>query len=556
MRLPEPRDIISSKSVYRAFEKTARQQPQAVALKAEGGRGRFWTYAEVLDSVRRLAAGLIEGGYIDDRGVGLLAENRPEWPIAYLAVLAAGGTVVPIDANLKANEIAYIVGHSGIGAAFVSGRLEAGLEDVGEHLRVISLDGQERDQYWKKLLDSTPGEVEVPSDKVAVLIYTSGTTGAPKAVELTHRNLLANLDSISRSIVFGSSDTFMCILPLHHTFEATCGFLTPLIAGATVVYARSYKSREIIEDITYNQATVMTGVPLIFEKMYHSFKRRLSSAPASKRILFQVMYQASGLAWRLGRRSGPKLFGSLREKAGLGSVRMFVSGGAALPSHIGQFFNLIGFELFQGYGMTECSPVISVNRPGEIEFGSVGPPIRGVEVRIDSPDASGVGEVVVRGDNITPGYRDNPGETRKLLRDGWCYTGDLGHLHRGHLWITGRKKNVIVSSAGKNIYPEELEEKLLQSDYVLESVVFGRRKEGRQGEEVYALIVPDVEQLLAEHAFTPGHAGDEKLQEIIRGVVGQVNEEVAAYKRISSFDIQLEELEKTSSKKIKRFIYE
>jgi long-chain acyl-CoA synthetase len=252
---------------------------------------------------------------------------------------------------------------------------------------------------------------------------------------------------------------------------------------------------------------------------------------------------------------GRGLFASLRKKAGMSHVRVFVSGAAPIPRHIGRFFTLLGIDFLQGYGMTETSPVISVNRIEDIRFRSVGPPLDGVEVRIDNPDEFGIGEIVVRGDNCTPGYRNNPEQTAELIRDGWLYTGDLGKLEGGHLWITGRAKNLIVSAAGKNIYPEQIEEKLLESDCILEAIVYGRAREERLGEEVRALIVPDLEQLQAERGIDPENPNRDAVRTVLEEVVAQTNAELAEYKRIAAFDWQFEELEKTSTKKVKRFIY-
>jgi len=234
---------------------------------------------------------------------------------------------------------------------------------------------------------------------------------------------------------------------------------------------------------------------------------------------------------------------------------MFVSGGAPLPPSIAQFYNYLGLDFLQGYGMTECSPVISTNRPDSIQFGSVGPPLRNLDVRIHEPDASGVGEIVVRGGSITPGYLNNPQKTAELVRENWLYTGDIGQLKNGHLWITGRRKLVIVSAAGKNIYPEELEERLLTSPYILESIVYGRRKEYKQGEEVCALIVPDLEQFRGIARERLSEQDLVEVRRVIGAEIETVNAEVADYKRISRFDISLQELEKTSAKKVKRHLY-
>ncbi len=541
--------------LYHRFHQVSRQFPDQIALVASGGLGNSYTYAEVDLRIRQLATGLRNNDLVKQPMIGLLSENRPEWAMAYLAILAAGGTVVPIDANLKPLEIAYIVGHAKIEVVVCSGCFEKLLKESNPALKLVSFDVESPNHYGH-LLDPPPEEITSPENDTAALIYTSGTTGDPKAVLLMHQNLISNLEGIKAALKFDENDTFLSVLPLHHTFEATCGFLTPLMSGSTIVYARTLKSKEIMADIQRSQATIMCGVPLLFEKMYHTVNRAIGSAPPVRRVLFRILYMLSTLGWRFGMKPGKTLFKSLREKAGVSSIRMFVSGGAAIPPKISAFFNHIGFDFMQGYGMTECSPVISVNLPGNIRFDSVGPLLPGVEVRINEPNAAEIGEIIVRGDNVSPGYKDNPEKTAELLRDGWLYTGDLGRLTGGHLYITGRAKNIIISAAGKNIYPEEIEENLNESSFVMEAVVFGRSKVDRQGEEVCAVIVPDCEEVNACYEMPTGKPDMEKVREVIAEVVSCVNAQMADYKRISSFDIQLEELEKTSTRKVKRFLYE
>lgn len=541
-------------TIYSAFKKVAGQNAERIALKANGGHGHSYTYGEVLAIVEQLASGLSHSKYSRMEQIGILSENRPEWGIAYLTILAAGRTVVPIDANLKEDEISFIINDAGLEIVFVSGRFEGLLRTLNPVISVFSFEDGSPNS-WLRLRDAQGHDSKWNWNKTAVLIYTSGTTGAPKAVELTHKNILVNLSGIASSLTFDHNDTFLSILPLHHTFETTCGFLTPIMSGASIVYARSLKSKEILEDIAFNQATLMIGVPLLFEKLYHAVQRGIDSAPAGKRLIFRLLYLFSSGGWLLGCRWGKCLFRGLRKRAGLGTIRMFVSGSAALPPKIARFFNLIGFDFCEGYGMTECSPVISVNRPKDIRFGSVGSPLLNIEVRINDPDGKGMGEIWVKGDNVTPGYRNNPEMTAETIVDGWLRTGDLGTLKNSHLWITGRKKNVIVFAAGKNIYPEELEERLLESSCILEAVVFGRKKQKKQGEEVHTLVVPDLKQMEVDFGIPEENPDLERIKDIVATVVKDVNARVAGYKRITSFDLQLEELEKTSTKKVKRFLY-
>lgn len=542
--------------LFAALQPVIDQFPDHPAFVGGGGKGSRYTYGEMQTAVYQLAAALRQPPYADLPVIGILAENRPEWCLAYLAIVTAGKTVVPVDANLKQNEISGIVSHAGLRAAFVSKRLAPVAEGLSDPVTWIGFDTRLDDSFEamrERHRVSYPTE-PIEDNPLAVLIYTSGTTGAPKAVMLTHDNILANIRQAKNSLHFNHEDRFLSVLPLHHTFEATCGFLAAIFSGASVIYARSLKSKDILEDIKQNGITLMCGVPLLYEKMHHSIRRALQNAPASRRALFQTLYTASSLAWKLGRPIGSTVFKSLRQKAGLSSVRMFVSGGAAIPAEIAEFFNLIGFLFLQGYGMTECSPVISANRPDDIKFGSVGPPLDDIDVRIHEPNADGIGEVIVRGPNVSPGYRDNPEATAQLIRNGWLHTGDLGRMADGHLWITGRAKNVIISAAGKNIYPEEIEEMLLTHDIILETVVFGRGKEGRQGEEVRAVVVPNLETCTALGIeIDPPDVTVIKAR--VAAVIEAVNKEIAAYKRISGFELSLEELEKTSTKKVKRFLY-
>lgn len=549
----ESKSISAATHLVAEFFDVVNKQPDHIAFKADGGRGTSYSYLKVKDLILRVAAILSRPEFEDHSEIGLISENRPEWGIAYLGILAAGKTVVPIDANLKENEIDYILEHAGIKVIFTSVRFESYLNDLEKELTLFSFN-EGSPNYWLK--DSTDQLTQVNYvNDTAVLIYTSGTTGDPKAVELTHKNLVSNLRSIKTAFCFKPDDIFISILPLHHTFEATCGFLTPLMLGSTIVYARSLKSKEILEDIKANGVTLMIGVPLLYEKMYHAIYRKIESAPLARKLLFKSLYATSNVGWKLGQRWGVKLFKHLREKAGLGTIRMFVSGGAAIPPHIVRFYNYLGFEFYQGYGMTETSPVISAQKAGIIKFGSVGKAIDGVDVKIKNPDSNGVGEIIVRGDNVTPGYRNNPQETANLIKDGWLHTGDLGRFDGDDLWITGRKKNLIVSAAGKNIYPEQIEEKLLDSHFIMESVIIGRKRKNHEGEEVHAFIVPDLEQFKADHNIDPEKPDTVKVSEVIKAEVARLNSEMADYKRIKTFDVQLEELEKTSTKKIKRFLY-
>lgn len=549
--------IPASETIYAVIKELADQHADRIALVNDGGRGNRLSYGAVMAQVMSWGRLLASPLFASAVEIGLLSENRSDWAVAYLAIQAAGKTVVPIDANLKPNEIAYIIDHANIKVVLTSGRFEKQLSGITSDLKIISFAKDSVNSVERYLTELSADTVALPdqANECAVLIYTSGTTGNPKAVELTHGNIVANIEGAAEAIGVRQEDVFLSVLPLHHTFEATAGFLLPLYCGSCIVYGRSLKSKQIVEDIKSNQITILIAVPLLFEKMYHSIRRGISKAGPAKRVMFTILFGISVAGWKSGVKLGSGLFKSMRIKAGLNSIRMFVSGGAALPSEVARFFNCMGFGMIQGYGLTETSPILAAQQIHDIRFGSVGPPLNNVEIKIANPSTEGIGEILARGPNITRGYRGNAAETDKLLEDGWLHTGDLGRMKGGQLWITGRKKNVIVSSAGKNIYPEELEEKLMASLLITEGVIFGRNKAGRQGEEVRAIVVPDLEQFSLDYGLSITNPDLGLIREKIGELIAQVNSQVASFKRISGFEIQLDELEKTSTKKVKRFLY-
>ncbi|MGH8014851.1 MAG: AMP-dependent synthetase/ligase [Candidatus Zixiibacteriota bacterium] len=548
-----PTKIDPNDNLFKSFFRSALVHGDRIIFKAHGGKGKSYSYKVVLELVTSFGAGL-QAECPHESEIGLLSENRPEWPISYLAILSAGKTVVPIDVNLKPDEIKHIIEHSKIKTLIISDKVEKEYPENCPKIRLISFSETSRSN-WQNYFRVKTESAKINPHQVASLIYTSGTTGAPKAVMLTHANLLSNLNSIEQCLSFGEDDVFLSVLPLHHTFESTAGFITPVNFGARIVYARSLKSKEIVEDIKHNGVTIMCGVPLLFEKMYISIMHKINEASLLKRVMFKLLFALSSFGWKLKMHWGRFLFRSMRNAAGLGSIRLFVCGGAPLPDRIAAFFNLIGFTFLEGYGMTECSPVISVNRPENLIFGSVGPVLPGLEVRIHNPDENGNGEIIVRGPSVTPGYKNNPEKTAELIQNGWLRTGDLGKFAHGHLWITGRAKNLIISAAGKNIYPEEIEEKLMLSPYILEALVIGRKKESKQGEEVRAIIVPDLEQFTMQFQMPSDKPDLVKINAVIAQEVSKTNAAMSDYKRINSFELRLAELEKTSTKKVKRFVY-
>jgi len=538
------------KPLHRIILDSCERNHKSIALIGNGGNGQQVSYNQLKDMITCCSGKLHSLGYGKNDRIGIFSENCPEWSVAYLSILSCGATVVPIDPAMKENELVKFLRIASVKFVFCSEKLIKSVKDIialnDFQMELCSLNGSDVNNLNSMIGDDKFVEESVPPDQTAVIIYTSGTTGDPKGVNLTHKNIIANIKSIEKAKICVKNTRFLSILPLFHTFESTVGLLYPLYCGYAIIYARSLTPKILIEDIKNNQITCLLAVPLLYEKFYNAIQRKLKSAPLIKRTLFKSLFLLS----RVNKNLGTALFKSFREKAGLGSIKRFISGGAPLPPTITEWFHTIGIKLIQGYGLTECSPVVTVNHPDDIRYNSIGPVLPDVEVRIDNPNNEGIGEIIVRGDNCTPGYIDNPLATAELIRNGWLYTGDLGKIVNGHCYVTGRKKNLIVSGGGKNIYPEEIECELDLSGLILESIVYGKIKEGKTGESICAIIVPDMDVIESTEKLSP-----ERIRELIKIEVDEVNKRISDYKRIEKFEIRLEEFEKTSTKKIKRRLY-
>ena len=568
MPAPSVREHHGLQTTVEILQYSANKVPNNVALRIfRNGQYDEITYREFAERVDRFAAGLIRQGIEPGDHVSVLGENRPEWAIAYMAIHRAGAVVVPLDSLLKAGEFRHIIGDAGVKTVIVSSKFVADILEVrdaiGEPTTIICMDDDRADADEGILAMGTVMTDELPEtwpdvtlDSLAAIIYTSGTTGQSKGVMLSQMNLGSDAAYSYQTIFFGDNDNFLSVLPLHHTFECTGGFLLAVYGSSSITYARSLKSRDIIEDAKNTNATIMLGVPLLFEKMMEGIQRKLAQQPATKRALISTLFGIEKVGRKVGLKLGGKLFHSLRDKAGLATLRLLISGGAALPPHVAEWFNSLGFLLFQGYGLTETSPVTNINRLDLIVHSSVGQPLPNCEVKIiDAVD--GHGEICVRGPMVMVGYYKNDEATREVIdEEGWFHTGDIGYLDEiDRLFISGRKKNVIVTPSGKNVYPEEVEHHINQSPYVLESLVIGRPIIGTTSEDVYAMIVPHYEYFDEQGTERGKEYTTEEIEKIVRDEVRAAIDNIAEYKRPKQFEIRSEEFEKTSTKKVKRFLY-
>ncbi|MEO0215804.1 MAG: AMP-dependent synthetase/ligase [candidate division WOR-3 bacterium] len=529
------------------FEESVKKHPDKMAFKKGD---TTYTYRELKESVNSLANYLKNLGLKEGEAFAVLGENRPEWGIGYLGILKAGCVCVPLDPLLTEGELLHILRESNAGGVVCSESHLYKIESIKGELKHF--------KYIIKMndLNNLPPGIEIKNrcnpESLAVLIFTSGTTGTSKAVMLSHRNIISNIKSISRVIPVYPGDTMVSIIPMHHTFEATCGFLYPLSQGVTIYYPPSLRPNELISTMKEANVSCLIAVPLLFEKFLAGVQRKVASASLPTKITFGTL-SGIGSIFKFLRKP---LFARIRREMGLGNLRLAVSGGAALPEKVARGLELMGIPILQGYGLTEAAPVISVNPPERPKNASVGIPIPDVEVRIAEPDKDGIGEIVVRGPNVMIGYYNNKKATDEVLKDNWLYTGDLGYFDReGYLHITGRKKSIIVTQTGKNIYPEELEELLQKSVWIKEVLVIPRIDPKTKKEEVCALIYPDYEKLEEYSIAKSIKFSEEDIRLLLRSEIEKVNAELPIYKRITRFEIREEEFPKTTTQKIKRHLF-
>lgn len=553
----------NAQSVLQMIELRATDAAGRAALGVtDGNTYNFMTYSELWRVSGLIAGGLMQRGITVGDRVGLLAGDRAIWGLFYLGILRAGAVVVPFDNLQKPHEWATVLTESGAKAIFISADYSDDLREECPNAPALAnwmvLDTEDRPELLLRIPEELTGPPPthwptITGEMIATLVFTSGTTSAPKAVILTHRNLAADVEAIHRLNLFDADDRFLSILPIHHTFESTVVLLNPLCRGASVAYARGLKSRELLQDLQTSQATIMLGVPLLFEKLANAIKRDISKQPPARRRMFNILYALSRAGKkRLKLNLGKHLFRSLRQTANLDHLRFFFSGAAALPPEVSEFMDIIGLPVLQGYGLTETSPCLSVNTPQGYKYDTIGLPLPGVEMKIINPDPTGVGEIAARGEMVTPGYYNRPQETAALFADGWLLTGDLGWKDDdGHFHITGRAKNLIVTPAGKNVYPEEIEMFLAESALILEALIYGEVKPGETRERIGCAVVPDLEYIAAEFGELPR----DEIEKMLIAEVQTICSRLADYKRPTEIIVRETEFEKTSTKKIKRFLF-
>jgi long-chain acyl-CoA synthetase len=550
----QPKRVYTYRDLLELFETTTKRHSTRVAMRIErDGRKEQYTYADLRELATRAAAFFASLGIKTGDRVMLFSHNAPEWGMSYFGVLKTGGTCIPVDPESSTDEVINFARAGEASGIVISAKLKEEHSDLSEKLKAAGLDAIKLwtfDEVFEMPDEKTEGEriallpQRVTAQTVASLIFTSGTTGRPKGVMLSHRNLTSMVSMLSSVFDMDTSDGVLSVLPLHHTFEFSTGFLTPLSRGAQITYLPELTSDHLAKAIKNGHVTGMVGVPALWELLHRRIKNRLHERGKWIGEMADLMMKFN--AWLRDNTPlnlGQAFFYPIHEGLG-GRVRYFISGGSALNDKVQRDFQGLGFTILEGYGLTEASPVLTVTRPeNRMLAGTVGKSLPGVEVRIADPDASGVGEVIARGPNVMLGYFGNEEATREALVDRWLYTGDLGRIDdEGNLYLVGRSKDIIVDTNGKNVYPDEVEEVYQDSPYIKEMSVVGL-PDGI-GEKVACIVVPNEEH---DIALTRADVR-QKIEEHFR----EVSTTLPYYKRVKLLHFTDEELPRTATRKVKR----
>ncbi len=538
----------------------------AFTLKGEDGSYKAVTYKEFKHEADALGTALVDLG-LKDRFIAVIGENRYEWCLSYLAVVNGTGVVVPLDRELPPIEVENLIARSNASAILFSGKHEKDMRQIAltdssvEYF--INMDAQEDDGRFlslKKLIQRgfsllSAGnraylDAKIDAEAFNILLFTSGTTDLAKGVMLSHKNIVSDIMSVCSVLYIDETDSTLCMLPLHHTYACTTSFLLMLYNGCRISFIEGLK--HIAKNLKETGPTILLAVPLLLEAMYKKVWDSINKQKGTARKVKAALFISSFAYDLLGIDIRRKLFKQIHNNIG-GNVRLIISGAAAIDPAVSKGFRAFGITLLQGYGLTECAPIVTVNQEEKFRDDSIGLPLPIDEVMIYKPNKEGVGELIVKGPNIMLGYFENKLATEKVLRDGWFFTGDLGKMNReGFFSITGRKKNVIVTKNGKNIYPEEVEAYLDKSPFIVESMVYGKDDEASEETFVYAMIVPAMDMI--REKLGKQDVTEDEVFKIIDTEVKNVNRNMPLYKRIRRFTVREEEFAKTSTKKIKRYI--
>ncbi len=539
------------------LEKTAEKNGNKTAFELKDNNGKIIkkTYIDFKKDVEKLSTKLIEMG-LKNQKIAVMGKNSYGWAISYLASTIIG-IVVPIDKEASKDNIKEFLNVSGAKAIIADNKYLNEIYEFKRELKneTLLIDMQNTSKYinlsdlitdGKKLIengDNSYSNLKINSNEMKILLFTSGTTGSSKAVMLSHKNICSNIISIASIVKVENSTKVLSILPLHHTYECTIGYLLVVYGGGTICYCEGL--RYITKNIQEYKPTFILCVPLLLENVYKKVLKTLKTSLPEKytkdesKIIDNLPFYLKAIVKK-----------KVKKSLG-GKIKTFIVGAAAIKPDIVEAFFKLGIKVLQGYGLTECSPLVAGNNDFYYKAPSCGMPIPNVEYKIDNPNDEGVGEIIVKGPNVMLGYYENEEATKKVLKDGWFHTGDLGYIDdEKFLYISGRSKNMILTKNGENIYPEEIENILNNDDLIEESLVIGTSN-GKDDVQVKAKIFPNIDAI--KEYLGNKFPTKEDIRKTLNEAVKKANEKLPNFKHIKSFKIMDEDFERTTTNKVKRF---
>ncbi len=531
----------------------------AYKIKVEEGKYQTYTHKEVRDMINNLGTALINLG-LKGKRIAVIGENRYEWEIAYLSIVCGTGIVVPLDKSLPANELELLIERSDIEAIFYTKKYSDIIQNIkfsekNKLKHLISMDNDENCEgiysqkelirEGKKLIEEGNNEflnVKINPKEMEIMLFTSGTTSRSKVVALSHENICTNLMDIGSVLDVTQDDVFLSILPIHHVFECTVGFLFSLYKGAETVFCDGL--RHIVENLNEYHVTVMACVPGIYERIFMMIRKKLEKQGKLEEILEnEEKYKNSSMQKK------KEVFKEIHDMLG-GKIKLLISGAASLDKTIEERYRLLGLNLVQGYGLTETSPVVAIGTNKNYKLGSIGKTVPSVEAKLVNVNDEGIGELVVRGSSVMLGYYEDEKANKKSLQNGWFYTGDLAKIdEEGYIFICGRKKSVIVLKNGKNIFPEEMENLVNKIEGIKESFIFGKIQSNDENNiKINVKIVFDRDVIKDVYKVEK----DEEIYKVLSKKIKEVNQNMPSYKAIRGMILTEEPLIRTTTNKIKR----
>lgn len=520
------------------------------------------SYKQFKDHVDAFGTSLVEMGLQGEK-VAVISENRYEWCMTFLTVTNGVGVIVPLDKELPANEIENLLIRSKAKAIVFSRKYRNTVEEIKKKLTTLDvlidmdLDKDEGNIYSLNSLIAKGNELvskgnkkyidaDINVEEMAGLFFTSGTTDLAKGVMLSHKNLTSDIYLSTSVLNVQHGERVLSILPIHHTYECTCGFLVMLYIGATISFCEGLK--HISNNLKEVKPTVLLVVPLLLETMYKKVWTTIAKNKKTGKVKFALAL--TDFLKVFGINLKKKIFKDVLAAFG-GEIKYAIAGGAAVDPDVLKGLKRFGITTIQGYGLTEASPIAALNQEKNNRDAAIGLPLPDVQLEIFEPDAKGVGEIRIKGPNIMMGYYEDPELTSKVLKDGWFYTGDIGYEDKdGFFYITGRKKNVIITKNGKNVFPEEVEAYLNKSPYILESMVIEKETKDEDDVKLHGIIVPNYDEI--KKFLNKEELDKEEVHKLIAEEVRKTNRQMPIYKAVKEFEIREIELVKTTTKKIKR----